>query len=227
MPAQNGIPFWYFHRHGGSFDGRRLESVDPGGAVSAVIAPERVIGCVVYPATRIVEPGVIEHIEGRRFSIGEPDGSASARCKAFSAAMSAGGLKCPVARDLRDEIWLKLLGNATFNPLSALTGATLGELCAFEPTRGVAEAAMHELATLGAALGRTLQVSIEQRIAGAAAAGDHRSSMLQDLEAGKTLELDALLAAAIELSELVDVPLPTVRALYGATALLDQLRSRV
>jgi len=224
VPAQNGIPWWYFHGHGGPHEGRRIESVDPGSAVSAVIAPERVIGCVVYPATAIVEPGLIRHVEGRRFSIGEPDGSASSRSKALSAAMSAGGLKCPIARDLRDELWLKLLGNATFNPLSALTGATMGELCAFAPTRRVAEAAMHEVAAVGVALGRTLPVSIEQRVAGAAAVGDHRPSMLQDLDAGRPLELDALLAAVIELGELADVPMPTVRTLFAATALLEQRR---
>jgi 2-dehydropantoate 2-reductase len=224
VPAQNGIPWWYFHRHGGPFDGRRIESVDPGGAVSAVIAPERVIGCVVYPATQLAEPGVVRHVEGRRFSIGEPDGSASDRSSAFSAAMTAGGLKCPIARDLRDELWLKLLGNATFNPLSTLTGATMGELCAFAPTRDVAEAAMRELAAVGAALGRTLPVSVERRIAGAAAVGDHRPSMLQDLDAGRPLELDALLAAVIELGELAGVPVPTVRTLYATTALLDRVR---
>jgi 2-dehydropantoate 2-reductase len=224
VPAQNGIPWWYFHGHGGPFDGRRIESVDPGGAVSAVIAPERVIGCVVYPATQIAEPGVIRHVEGRRFSIGEPDGSASDRASAFSAAMAAGGLKCPIARDLRDELWLKLLGNAAFNPLSALTGATMGELCAFAPTRDVAEAAMRELAAVGEALGRTLPVSVERRIAGAAAVGDHRPSMLQDLDAGRPLELDALLAAVIELGELAGVAVPTVRTLYAATALLDRVR---
>lgn len=145
VAAQNGIPWWYFHGHGGPLDGHRLESVDPGGAVSAVIAPARVIGCVVYPATELAAPGIVHHIEGTRLSLGEPDRSTSERCTALAAALKAGGLKARVVRDLREEIWVKLLGNATFNPLSALTGATMAQLCAFPQTRALVGAMMQEL----------------------------------------------------------------------------------
>jgi len=224
VAAQNGIPWWYFHKHGGPLDGRRIESADPGGAVSAVIAPERAIGCVAYPATEIVEPGVVRHIEGTRFVIGEPDGTVSDRCGRLSAAMLAGGLKCPIARNLRNHIWLKLLGNATFNPLSALTGATMAELCAFPPMRALVETSMLEIVAVAEALGCSLPLSIEQRLAGAEAVGDHRTSMLQDLERGRRLEIDVLLGAVVELGDLVGVELPSLRATYAATALLDRVR---
>jgi 2-dehydropantoate 2-reductase len=224
VAAQNGIPWWYFHGHGGPLDGHRLESVDPGGAVSAVIAPERVIGCVVYAATELSEPGVVRHIEGNRLSVGEPDRSMSQRCRRLCGALTAGGLKCRVVADLREEIWVKLMGNATFNPLSALTGATMAELCAFAPTRSVAGAMMEEILAVATALGCAPRVSIERRLEGAAAVGDHKTSMLQDLEAGKRLELDVLAAAIIELGELAGVELPLTRAVYAMTALLDQVR---
>ncbi len=224
VAAQNGIPWWYFQSHGGPLDGHRLESVDPGGAVSAVISPERAIGCVVYPATELAAPGVVHHIEGTRLSLGEPDRSASERCTALAEALKAGGLKARVVPDLREEIWVKLLGNATFNPLSALTGATMAQLCGFPETRALVGAMMEELLALARALGCEPRVSIERRLEGAAAVGDHKTSMLQDLEAGRRLELDVLSAAVLELGELTGVELPMVRAVHAATALLDQVR---
>jgi 2-dehydropantoate 2-reductase len=226
VAAQNGVPWWYFQGHGGPFDGHRLESVDPGGAVSAVIAPERVIGCVVYPAAELAAPGVVRHIEGTRLSLGEPDRSASERCTDLAQALKAGGLKARVVRELREEIWVKLMGNATFNPLSALTGATMAQLCEFPETRALAGAMMEELLELARALGCEPRVSIERRLEGASAVGDHKTSMLQDLEAGRRLELDVLSTAVLELGELTGVELPMIRAVHAATALLDQLRRR-
>ena len=220
VTLQNGIPWWYFHGHGGPHDGRRIESVDPGGAVSRVIAPERAIGCVVYVSTELVAPGVIRHIEDVRFPVGEPSGGTSERCSQFSAAMRAGGLKAPVIRDIRQQIWLKVMGNAVFNPLSALTRATMGEICADPGARASAERMMLEVLEIAAALGREPRVSVEQRMAGAEAVGDHRTSMLQDLEAGKALELDALVAAVIELADLTGVAAPSLRTVYAATDLL-------
>ena len=224
VAAQNGIPWWYFQSHGGPLDGRRLESVDPGGAVSALIAPERVVGCVVYPATELAAPGVVHHIEGTRLSLGEPDRSTSDRCTALADALKAGGLKARVVRDLREEIWVKLMGNATFNPLSALTGATMAQICAFPETRALAGAMMEELLGLARALGCEPRVSIERRLEGAAAVGDHKTSMLQDLETGRRLELDVLSTAVLELGELTGVELPAIRAVGAATALLDRVR---
>ena len=224
VAAQNGIPWWYFHRHGGPFDGRRIESVDPDGAVSSVIDPRRAIGCVVYPAAELVAPGVVRHIEGNRFTLGEPDGTISERCRRLSMAMTAAGFKCPVSRNVREQIWVKLMGNAAFNPLSALTGATMAQLCEFGSTRRLVAGLMEEIGTVAAALGCPMRVSVDQRLAGAEAVGDHKTSMLQDLETGKPLELNVLLAAVIELSEWVDVEVPNLRAVYAATALLERVR---
>jgi 2-dehydropantoate 2-reductase len=221
--AQNGIPWWYFHRHGGPFDGRRIEAVDPGGAVSDAIPPARAIGCVVYPATEIVEPGVIRHIEGRRIAIGEPDRAESERCRRLREALVAGGLRCRIERDLRPEIWLKLLGNAAFNPISGLTGATMGENGRHVPARELARTVMEETLAVATALGARPSIDVEQRLAGAAGVGDHRTSMLQDLDAGRPLELDVLLAAVVEMGELVRVRTPSVRALLAATSLRAEL----
>lgn len=222
IAAQNGIPWWYFHGHGGPFDGRRLESVDPGGAVSAAIPAERAIGCVVYPAAELAAPGVVRHIEGNRLSLGEPDRSDSERCRRVSEAMIAGGFKSRVTKDLRSEIWVKLLGNATFNPLSAVTGATMAELCAFAPTRALLADMMAEVATVAEAVGCPPRISIERRLEGAEGVGDHRTSMLQDLEAGRPLELGVLVEAVLEIGAMMDVDLPRLRAVYAATALLDR-----
>ncbi|ALO97429.1 2-dehydropantoate 2-reductase [Streptomyces hygroscopicus subsp. limoneus] len=220
VAAQNGIPWWYFHRHGGPHDGHRLESVDPGGAVSAVLAPERAVGCVVYAATELQAPGVVRHVEGTRFSLGEPDRSLSARCLELSAAMRAGGLKCPVEPDLRNDIWLKLLGNISFNPISALARATMGQMCRHGGTRRVIETMMRETLCVAEALGCEVGVSIERRLAGAERVGDHRTSTLQDLERGKPLELDVLLAAVVELAGITGVEVPTLRTVHAISDLL-------
>ncbi|MGW3460384.1 2-dehydropantoate 2-reductase [Streptomyces olivaceoviridis] len=220
VAAQNGIPWWYFHRHGGPHDGHRLESVDPGGAVSAVLAPERAVGCVVYAATELQAPGVVRHVEGTRFSLGEPDRSLSARCLELSAAMRAGGLKCPVEPDLRNDIWLKLLGNISFNPICALARATMRQMCRHGGTRRVIETMMRETLCVAEALGCEVGVSIERRLAGAERVGDHRTSTLQDLERGRPLELDVLLAAVVELAEITGVEVPTLRTVHAISDLL-------
>jgi 2-dehydropantoate 2-reductase len=222
VAGQNGVPWWYFHRHGGPYDGRRIEAVDPGGATSTAIPPERAIGCVVYCSTELVAPGVVRHGEGTRFSLGEPDRSRSERCVAFADAMIAGGLKAPVETDLREEIWIKLLGNAIFNPLSVLTRATLAGMCRNPGTRALARAGMQECLDIAAAVGARPQIEIERRIDGAESVGEHRTSTLQDLEAGKRLELDALVVAVVELAELTGTHAPTLRALAASSALLAE-----
>jgi len=221
IAAQNGIPWWYFHGlTGHPLEGRRIEAVDPGGAVSAVLPVRRAIGCVVYCSTEIEEPGVIRHLEGTRFSIGEPDGSLSPRCLAFSEAMVAGGLKCPVEPNLRDDIWVKLMGNVAFNPLSALTRATMVDMCGHPGARGLVAEMMRETVAIAAATGCHPSVSIERRIAGAARVGHHKTSTLQDLEAGKELELEAIIGAVVEIASLTGVPAPTLRNVYAAVDLL-------
>jgi 2-dehydropantoate 2-reductase len=223
VAAQNGIPWWYFHGEVGPYEGRRIEAVDPGGAVSATLDPARAIGCVVYSSTELDRPGVVRHIEGTRFTIGEPDGSQSERCRAFAEAMIAGGLKCPVEPDIRSEIWLKLMGNAAFNPISALTRATMVQIATCPPTRRLAVDVMTEVRDVAAALGRRPEISIERRLAGAERVGAHRTSMLQDLEAGKALELAPLVGAVVELADLTGVPVPALRAVAAATTLLDRV----
>ncbi|MEO8690182.1 MAG: 2-dehydropantoate 2-reductase [Solirubrobacteraceae bacterium] len=220
VAAQNGVPWWYFHGAGGHFEGRRIEAVDPGGSVSAVISPERAIGCVVYSSTAIEGPGVIRHYEGTRFSVGEPDRSISQRCVAFAEAMKAGGLKCPVESGLRADIWIKLMGNAVFNPLSVVTRATMEQMCGHGGTRDLARGVMEEIVAVAGALGEVVDVSIDRRIAGAERVGAHKTSMLQDYEAGKRLELDAIVAAVVELAELVGVDAPRLRDLHATTDLL-------
>ncbi|MFC0435242.1 2-dehydropantoate 2-reductase [Kutzneria buriramensis] len=227
VAAQNGIPWWYFHGLAGHpLQGRRIEAVDPGGAVSEVLEVRRAIGCVVYCSTEIEEPGVIRHLEGTRFSIGEPDGSISARCQDLAAAMVAGGLKCPVEPRLRDDIWIKLMGNVAFNPLSALTGATMAEICEHDDTRAVVAAMMAETVAIARAAGAQPSVSIEKRIDGARRVGHHKTSMLQDLEAGKALETDAIIGAVVELASLTGVAAPTLRNVYAAVDLLALNRAR-
>ena len=210
VTAQNGILWWYFHRHGGPYDGRRLELADPGGKIWDALGPERAIGCVVYPSCEIVSPGVIRHIEGNRFMLGEPDGSKSARVTALSEAFGAAGMKAPVRTKIRDDIWFKLLGNATFNPVSVLTNATLGLMGSDTHGRDVIRTLMREAEAVATALGVEFAMSLEKRIDGATAVGDHKTSMLQDLEAGRPLELDALVAAVSELGRLVGVPTPAI-----------------
>ena len=220
VAAQNGIPWWYFHGLTGPYEGRRIESVDPGGLVTETLPPARAVGCVVYCSTEIEGPGVIRHLEGTRFSIGEPDGSASERCTAFSEAMIAGGLKCPVEPDIRNDIWIKLLGNAAFNPISALSRATMVEIASHSGTRATIRLMMEETLEIAAGVGSRPDISVDKRIDGAQRVGEHKTSMLQDLERDKPLELDVILAALIELADLTDTPAATLRAVHAVTDLL-------
>jgi 2-dehydropantoate 2-reductase len=222
VTAQNGIPWWYFEREGGPLEGTRLTSVDPDGVLSREIDPGRIIGCVVYVASRLAEPGVIEHVEGTRFSIGELDGARSERCAAISAALTQAGLKCPVRTNIRGEIWLKLLGNVAFNPLSALTRATMDRIAGLPETREIARAIMTEAESVAQALGIELAIGVDQRLAGAETVGTHKTSMLQDLESGRPLELESLAGAVLEIGGLVNLPLPTLRTVYGCVKLLEQ-----
>jgi 2-dehydropantoate 2-reductase len=223
VAAQNGIPWWYFHGLAGHpLEGRRIEAVDPEGAVSAVLDVERAIGCVVYCSTVIERPGVIRHLEGTRFSLGEPAGQISPRCKALSEAMIAGGLKAPVEGRLRDEIWIKLMGNVALNPLSALTRATMRRLCEHPGTRALIAEMMTETIAIARAAGADPQVSVEKRLDGAWRVGHHKTSMLQDLEAGKPLEIDAIIGAVVELAQLTGVPAPALEHVYAAISLLNE-----
>ena len=218
----NGVPWWYFHKLAGPHEGRRLESVDPGGVIASHIEPERVIGSVVYPAAELEAPGVVRLIEGNRFTLGEPDGSRSPRVEALSQAFMRAGFKAPVSKDIRSEIWVKLWGNLTFNPLSALTHATLAQICRFPPTRALAARMMAEAQAVGEALGVEFKIGIDKRIAGAEAVGEHKTSMLQDVEAGRALELEALVGSVIELGRITERPVPTIEAVYAATRLLAE-----
>jgi 2-dehydropantoate 2-reductase len=226
VAAQNGIPWWYFHGLPGPYSGTTIQAVDPDGAVSAVIAPERAIGCVVYCSTELAGPGVVKHIEGTRFSIGEPDGSTSQRCADFSAAMIAGGLKCPVEPELRRDIWLKLMGNISFNPISALTGATMAEIATHPDTRRLVTSMMEETLAVARAVGAEPEISLERRLAGAERVGDHKTSMLMDLEAHKPLELDAIMRAPIEIARLAGVPVPSLQTVCDVVGLLDAKNTR-
>jgi len=206
----NGVPWWYFHGLGGPHDGRRVEAVDPGGRIWDAIGPERVLGCVVYPAAEVPEPGVIRHLEGNRFTLGEPSGEKSERAEALSKALGAAGLKAPVRPKIRDEIWVKLWGNLSFNPISALTGATLDVLCTEPGTRAVARAMMVEAQAIAEDLGVKFPIDVDRRIDGGAAVGAHKTSMLQDLERGRPMEIDALVAAVQELGRITGRPTPTI-----------------
>jgi 2-dehydropantoate 2-reductase len=219
----NGVPWWYFHKIGGPLEGTRLQSVDPGDAQWRGFGPDRVLGCVVYPAAEVEEPGVIRHIEGNRFSLGEPDGSKSDRAERLSAALTAAGLKAPVRPRIRDEIWVKLWGNLSFNPISALTHATLDVLCTDPGTRGVARAMMLEAQTIAEALGVRFPIDVDRRIEGGAAVGAHRTSMLQDLDAGRPMEIDALVGAVQELGRLTGTATPAINTVLA----LVRLRARV
>ena len=221
VSAQNGIPWWYFQRHGGELEGIHLATVDPGGVVANAIDPRRVIGCVVYPATSLVSPGVIRHAEGERFSLGELDGSQSARILELSHVLVGAGLKAPVQQRIRAELWLKLLGNAVFNPLSALTRASLGAIAQSPLVANVVRSAMEEADAVARRLGIEIPVSIDQRIKGAARVGDHKTSMLQDLEAGRPMEIDAITGSVVELGDRLGVPVPHLRTLYSAVKLLQ------
>jgi 2-dehydropantoate 2-reductase len=215
----NGVPWWYFHKIGTDLEGTRLETVDPGNAQWDGFGPDRVVGCVVYPAAEVPEPGVIKHIEGNRFSLGEPDGSKSDRATALSKALSAAGLKAPVRPRLRDEIWVKLWGNLSFNPISALTHATLDVLCTDEGTRPVARNMMLEAQTIAEKLGVKFPIDVDRRIDGGAAVGAHRTSMLQDLDQGRPMEIDALLGSVQELGRVTDTATPTIDTVLALTKL--------
>ncbi|ODV09573.1 MAG: 2-dehydropantoate 2-reductase [Rubrivivax sp. SCN 70-15] len=216
----NGLPWWYFQRLGGAFDGRTLASVDPDGALAAGIEVERLIGSIVYPAAELVEPGVVRLIEGNRFTLGELDGQRTPRIEALSKAMMAAGFKAPIARDIRSELWVKLWGNVSFNPISALTHATLEEICRFPPSRDLAARMMTEARAVAEKLGVEFKVSLEQRIAGAEAVGAHKTSMLMDVENGRALELQALVGSVVELARITETPTPTIDAIHAVTALL-------
>ena len=215
----NGLPWWYFHKFGGPLEGTRLGTVDPGNVQWDGFGPDRVLGCVVYPAAEVSAPGVIRHVEGNRFSLGEPDGSKSDRAVALSQALQAAGLKAPVRPRLRDEIWIKLWGNLSFNPISALTLATLDVLCTDPGTRDVARRMMLEAQAIAEALGAKLPIDVERRIDGGAAVGAHRTSMLQDLEAGRPMEIDALIGSVQELGRVLDLPTPTIDTVRALVAL--------
>ena len=225
VSAQNGIPWWYFHSHGGPVDGTAIESGDPGGVVAQAIDPSRIIGCIIYPSTVIVQPGVIEHIEGNRFSIGELDGTSSDRCKTLAAALIGAGLKAPIRSRIRHDLWVKLLGNVVFNPMSALTGATLEEMATHPESSAIARAVMAEADEVAVALGIHLPLTIDQRMDGARKVGFHKTSMLQDLESGRPMELESVVGVVIELGGKLGLPLPHTRTLYSCTRLLSQVRA--
>jgi 2-dehydropantoate 2-reductase len=225
VSTQNGIPWWYFQGDGGPLAGTRLERVDPGGVVSQAIEARRVIGSLIYFATEIIEPGVVKHNEGARISLGEPDGSRSERIKKIAEALIASGLRAPVTTHLRSEIWVKILGNVAFNPISALTGATLAQILTNPETTNLVRNIMQETEALTEKLGVKMQVSIDQRMAGAAKVGEHKTSMLQDLEAGRPLELEAIVGAVLEVGERIGLPMPHTRSVYACTKLLAERRS--
>ena len=215
VSMQNGIPWWYF---AGS---ERLESVDPGGVISSAVEARRVVGSIVYLSTEIVEPGVIRHNESTRITLGEPEGARSERCRAISEALSRSGLRAPITTHIRQEIWVKLMGNIAFNPISALTGATLVRIARHPEASPLVRAMMAETEAVARKLGIEMPITIDQRIAGAEKVGEHKTSMLQDLEAGRTLELDAIVGAALELGDRLGVPMPHARAVYACAKLRE------
>ena len=223
LTAQNGIPWWYFQRHGGPFDGTALDSLDPGGTIAGAIAPERIIGCIAYPAAEITAPGRIRPIEGSRFPVGELDGSVTNRVNALSETLQQAGFKAPVLDDIRSEIWLKAWGNLSFNPISALTHATLVDICQFAPSRDLAARMMTEAQDVAAGLGISFRVPLEKRIAGAERVGRHKTSMLQDVECGKALETEALIGAVAELGRLTGTPTPSIDAVHALARLLGHI----
>ena len=222
VPLQNGLPWWYFQNFSGPHAGYRLQTADPNGTIERSIEPSRLIGCVVYPAGEIAAPGVIRHLEGDRFPVGELDGSESVRVKTLSETLTAAGLKSPILADIRSEIWLKLWGNMSFNPISALTHATLVDICKFPPTRTLAAQMMEEAQAIANKLGVTFKLGIERRIAGAEKIGAHKTSMLQDVEAGRAIELEALVGSVLELARLTGVETPRIDASYALMQLLLQ-----
>lgn len=222
VTMQNGIPYWYFHKHGGALEGTRVQSVDPTGIVGEYIPASRVLGCVVYPASELIAPGVVRHVEGDRFPIGELDGSSSERAERISACFEHAGFKSPVLPDIRAEIWLKLWGNLTFNPISSLSHSTLVDICQFPLTRELAASMMREAQEVAHKLGIEFRVSLEKRIAGAEKVGKHKTSMLQDIEAGRAPEIDALVGTVVELGRLTETPTPHIDTVYALVKLLGK-----
>ncbi|HEV2030130.1 MAG TPA: 2-dehydropantoate 2-reductase [Candidatus Dormibacteraeota bacterium] len=220
VSAQNGIPWWYFQRHGGELEGTYLETVDPGGLVARTINPERVVACIVYPATSVVGPGVVRHVEGEKFSLGELDGKQTARILALSSLLVSAGLKAPVQSRIRQELWVKLMGNAVFNPISVLTRASLGTMAESSELAPIVRAAMEEVDAVAQRLGIEMPISIDQRIRGAARVGDHKTSMLQDLESGRPMEIDAIVGSVVELAGRLGVPVPHLETMYGCVKVL-------
>ena len=220
VTMQNGIPWWYFHKLPGNYTGMPVRAVDPDGVIARHIPIDSVIGSVVYPASEVIRPGVIKVIEGNRFTLGEIDGSDTPSIRAISDAFKAAGFKAPVSSDIRSEIWLKVWGNLSFNPISALTHATLEDICLYPPTRELAAGMMAEAQAIGEKLGVQFKVSLEKRIAGAQAVGQHKTSMLQDVEQGRALELQALVASVMELGQITQTPTPTIHAVYALASLL-------
>jgi 2-dehydropantoate 2-reductase len=220
VSTQNGIPWWYFQGVGGEWEGLRLERIDPGGVISAAIEARRVVGSIVYFSTEITAPGVIQHTDGNRISIGEPDSTRSERCRSIAEALTASGLRCPITTHIRQEIWVKILGNASLNPVSALTRATLVQILRDPGVSDVVRNIMQEVEAVSRKLGMELPVSIDQRMAGAEKVGEHKTSMLQDLEAGRPMELEALVGSVVELGEKVGVPMAHTRAVYNCAKLL-------
>ena len=221
VSTQNGIPWWYFQRHGGEFEGLSLERVDPGGVIAKAIEARRVIGSIAYFSTEIEAPGVIRHIEGNRLSLGEPDGAKSERSAQLGKALIAAGIRCPVTTKFRQEIWVKLLGNISFNPISALTGGTLVRIAQHPEASNLVRDVMQETGAVAKRLGVEIPISIDQRIAGAAKVGEHKTSMLQDVEAGRPMELEGVVGACIELGERLGIQMPATRAVYACAALLN------
>jgi 2-dehydropantoate 2-reductase len=224
VSAQNGIPWWYFQRHGGELEGIHLETVDPGGLIGRAIDPMRVIGCIVYAATSVVGPGVVQHVEGERFSLGELDGIQTERIATLSGLLAGAGLKAPVQPRIRQELWVKLMGNAVFNPLSSLTRASLGDMAESPVLAPVVRAAMEEVDAVAARLGITMSISIDQRIRGAAKVGAHKTSMLQDLESGRPMEIDAISGSVVELAARLGVPVPHLETIYASVKVLGAQR---
>jgi 2-dehydropantoate 2-reductase len=223
MTVQNGMPWWYFQKEGGSLDGTRLKSLDPDGLLSEAIHPDRILGCVAYPAAAISTPGVIQHVEGERFPVGELDGRESERAKKISDALIKAGFKSRVISDIRAEMWLKAWGSLTFNPISALSHATMAGICRYPETRQLAVAMMTEAHAIASKLGITFRHTIEQRVEGAEKVGEHKTSMLQDLEAGKPLENEALVGAILEMGRLTNTPMPVIESVYALIKLLDEV----
>jgi len=220
IPIQNGLPWWYFQKFSGPYADYRMRTADPDGVISAHIDPARIIGCVVYPAGELIAPGVIKHVEGDRLPIGELDGVETERVKQISEVITGAGLKAPILPDIRSEIWLKLWGNLSFNPISALTHATLVDLCQDPTTRELASDMMREAQAIGEKLGATFRVPLEKRIAGAEKVGKHKTSTLQDVEAGRAIEIDALIGSVKELGEVTGVKTPHIDAVYALMSLL-------